>query len=326
MAAQDRSTNDRINFNLRPAKRIERKLVAEALSSIYRYDTPRRFGYVGMGSYYFSDFILFHRLFGLEKMVSIEIDTKRKDRFEFNKPFDCIEMAWGPTAEQLPKLPIFDERPVICWLDYFDHLTDSIIGDVQTVLRRAQRGSALLVTLKSRQLDTPKRAQEFKASLSQDWRNLSDESLLGKGGKGVASFMTEVLAAAIEPTIADLNAGREEAEKIELRQIVKMIYRDGDPMVTMGWLFLTPAEAAKLDAAPRALDTPGVVLLGNEMTEVTAPILTFREIAHLKSILPNGLAGEDFEKKAAAVPVPSDDARLFARLYRYFPSFADVEE
>jgi len=324
MAEQDRTPHARINFNLRPAKRIERKLVAEALSSIYRYDTPRRFGYVGMGSYYFSDFVLFHRLFGLEKMVSIEIDEAHKARFEFNKPFDCIEMAWGPTTEQLPKLPVFDERPVICWLDYYSQLTDSIIGDAQTVLRRAQRGSALLVTLKSRALDNVKKLNEFKGGLSENLRKLSDEALLAKGGKGLATFMTEVLVASIEPTIADLNAGRDEADKIELRQIVKMFYKDGDPMVTIGWLVLTHAQAAKLDAAPPALDAPGIVLSGSEMTEVSAPVLTFREIAHLKSILPNGPAADDFEKRAGAVP--ADDARLFARLYRYFPSFADVEE
>ncbi len=324
MADQGLTPHARINFNLRPAKRIERKLVAEALSSVYRYDTPRRFGYVGMGSYYFSDFVLFHRVFGLEKMVSIEIDEAHKDRFEFNKPFDCIEMAWGSTQEQLPRLAVFNERPVICWLDYYDSLTDSIIGDVQTVLRRAQSGSALLVTLKSRALDNVKRLNEFKAGLSEDFRKLSDETFLARGGKGLATFMTEVLLASIEPTIADLNAGRQREEKIELRQIVKMFYKDGDPMVTIGWLILTPSQAAKLDVAPSALDSPGIVLSGSEMTEVSAPVLTFREIAHLKSILPNGLALADFEQRAGAVPV--EDARLFARLYRYFPAFADVEE
>jgi hypothetical protein len=314
----------RINFNLRPAKRMERKLIAEALSSIYRYDTPRRFGYVGMGSYYFTDFVLFHRIFGLERMFSIEIDEEHKSRFEFNKPFDCIEMAWGPTTEQLPKLSVFDERPVICWLDYYASLTDSIIGDMQTVLRRALPGSALLLTLNSKSPDTVAKLNAFKASLSEGFRKLSTEALLGKGAKGMAEFMTEVLVASMEPTVADLNSGREAAEKIELRQIVKMFYKDGDPMITIGWFILTPAQATKLDAPPSALDAPGIVISGKDMTEVTAPVLTFREIAHLKSILPNSAAAPDFETRAGSVPV--DDARIFAKLYRYFPSFADVEE
>jgi len=324
MSDQNHAPHTRINFNLRPAKRIERKLVAEALACIYRYDTPRRFGYVGMGSYYFSDFVLFHRIFGLDKMVSIEFDENNKRRFEFNRPFDCIEMAWGSTSDKLPTLPIFEERPVICWLDYYSTLTDSVIGDVQTVLRRAQFGSAILVTLKGRALSSSKKLSEFRAGLSEGARNLSDESLLGQGSKGLASFMSEVLLASIEPTIADLNAGRDEAEKIELRQIIKMTYQDSDPMVTMGWLVLTHGQAAKLDAAPVALDAPGITLFGSDMAEVSAPVLTFREIAHLKSILPNGLTADDFEVQAGAVP-PAD-ARLFASLYRYFPSFADVEE
>jgi hypothetical protein len=324
MADLGRPPHAKFNFNLRPAKRIERKLVAEALSCIYRYDTPRRFGYVGMGSFYFSDFVLFHRLFGLDKMISIEMDRDNEERFVFNKPYDCIEMAWGSTSEQLPSLAVFSERPVICWLDYYSTLTDSVIGDVRTVLRRAQPGSAVLVTLNSRPVDSKARLQRFEQGLISDTRRLSDKALLSEGPRGLATFMLEVLTASIEPTVADLNAGRPDAEKIELRQIINMLYQDGDPMLTIGWLVLDSSQAAKLDASPSALDTPGIALHGRDMVEVRAPALTFREIAHLKSILPNGSAADDFEQKAGAIPI--DDARLFARLYRYFPSFADVEE
>lgn len=316
--------HDRINFNLRPAKRIERKLIAEALSCIYRYDTPRRFGYVGMGSYYFSDFVLFHRLFGLNKMVSIENDSTNAERFKFNKPFDCIEMAWGNTHDQLPQLPIFDEQPVICWLDYYDSLNDLIIGDAQTFIRRAQAGSALLITLKSAALAKPVDITKFKEGLEETSRKLSDEKLLSKGAKGLGEYMSEVLVASIEPTVTDLNEGRPDDQKLELRQIVKIFYRDAAPMMTIGWLLLDPKQAERLDENPSALDAPGISLAGGQMTEVIAPVLTFREIAHLKSILPNGIAAADFETKAGAVPI--DDARRFAQLYRYFPSFADVEE
>jgi hypothetical protein len=324
MQDQPRPPHEKINFNLRPAKRIERKLVAEALTCIYRYDTPRRFGYVGMGSFYFSDFVLFHRLFGLERMISIEMDRSNENRFTFNKPYDCIEMAWGSTTEQLPSLAIFSERPVICWLDYYSTLTGSVIGDVQTVLQRAQPGSALLVTLNSRPIDSKARLRKFEEELAADTRRLGDKELLGQGARGLAQFMSEILNASIESTVADMNAGRVTKDKIEVRQIVYMAYQDGDPMVTIGWLVLDPEQASKLDASPSVLDAPGVSLQGGGLMEVRAPVLTFREIAHLKSILPNGSASDDFEQKVGAIP--AQDARLFARLYRYFPSFADVEE
>jgi len=277
-----------------------------------------------MGSYYFSDFVLFHRIFGLEKMVSIEIDQKNKARFLFNKPFDCIEMAWGSTTDQLPQIELFTERPVICWLDYYDYLTDPIIGDVLTVLRRVQAGSALLVTLKSRSLDTVQKLKDFEKNLSEENRDLSDQKLLQKGAKGIANFMTEVIAEAMAPVMLDMNEGRKPEDKLQLRQIVKMFYRDGDPMVTIGWLILSPAQTLKLDLSPSALDAPGIALEGSDLKEVSAPVLTFREIAHLKAMLPNGMAAPEFETKIG--PVPLQDAQLFASLYRYFPNFADVEE
>ncbi len=150
MATEALQPHDRINFNLRPNKRIERRLVAESLACIYRYDNPRRFGYVGMGSYYFSDFTLFHRVFGIGCMVSIERDEDNCERFDFNKPFDCIQMKYGETSDVLPTLDIFDKAPVICWLDYYDRINDCILGDIRTVLTKAQLPESVLSSARTR--------------------------------------------------------------------------------------------------------------------------------------------------------------------------------
>ena len=310
---------ERINFNLRPSKRIERKMVGEALAAIYRYDSPRRFGYIGMGSYYFSDFILFHRLFGLDKMFSIEASSD-SERFEFNKPYKCIEMVWGYTNEKLPTLKVFDERPVICWLDYYDRLTSSVLGDIKTFITKAQVGSALIVTVSCTPFSKKSPKADFLKELPEDLRDVSDKAVL-QSAKEISRYMCDVITAAVEAQLVDRNA--ENPRSLSMRQIVNIYYKDNTPMATFGWLLLDNTRSEKLDADPLALDSPGVMVDG-KLTEIISPVLTFREISHLKTHLPAGADTDNFLRSAK--PITEDAAKRFAELYRYYPSFADVEE
>lgn len=53
---------------------------------------------------------------------------------------------------------------------------------------------------------------------------------------------------------------------------------------------------------------------------IEVPNLTYREIRHLEAQLP----AEDFVGLDAPA-VPKSDVERFARLYRYFPTFAETE-
>lgn len=310
--------HERINFNLRPAKRIERKLVVESLASIYRYDSPRNFGYVGMGSYYFSDFTLMHRAFGIDCMISIERDTENQPRFDFNKPYECVNIEYGTTHEKLPGLDIFNKRPVICWLDYYDPLNEAILGDVEEIATRAKPGSALVMTLACAAVQANKVSEYFLALPASARTAKNREAVMTRDG--LHKFMLSQIENRLQSVLARLSGIR---SRVVAKRILNLQYRDGMTMATYGWLFLDDARLAKLEAAPPALDTPAIAK-GDAIYEITAPPLTFKEIAHLKTLLPKHLKPADYLKKA--LPVQADHAESFARFYRYYPAFADVEE
>ena len=108
----------KIDYRLRPAKNVERKMLAEAFNRLSKFAPVNSYRYIGMGSLYFSDFILFHRSLGFQKMISIEAEEKepQQERFKFNKPFNCVDIKFGFTSKILPNLN-WDTRDVI-WLDY----------------------------------------------------------------------------------------------------------------------------------------------------------------------------------------------------------------
>ena len=64
----------------------------------------RNYKYVGFGSIYFVDFILFHKLLGIDNLKSIEHDTEAMTRCEFNKPFGNVELEQATASEVIPNL------------------------------------------------------------------------------------------------------------------------------------------------------------------------------------------------------------------------------
>lgn len=143
--ADDRpSSYERINYSLRPAKAIERKMMCEAFRRLTPFGSVHTYRYVGFGSAYFSDFALFHRALGIHDMVSVEKDEANESRFVANRPFKCIRLEFGHSNDVLPRLN-WDVR-TIAWLDYDGRLTESVLRDVELVAARAVRGTVLVLS------------------------------------------------------------------------------------------------------------------------------------------------------------------------------------
>ena len=105
----------------------------------------RDYQYTGMGSIYFVDFMLFHRLLGIKEMLSVEIDDKIEKRVDFNKPFKCVRTKIGPIGEVIPSLS--RDMKHLLWLDYDEILTNSHLQDASLATAYLSTGSILLVTV-----------------------------------------------------------------------------------------------------------------------------------------------------------------------------------
>ena len=93
----DKASFDVVNYSLRPNKNIERKLIFESLRMMDNIFDFSSYRYVGMGSLWFVDFILAHKMLHINNMVSIEMPEYEK-RVEFNKPYNCINIEPGDTT------------------------------------------------------------------------------------------------------------------------------------------------------------------------------------------------------------------------------------
>lgn len=139
-------SDQKINYQVRPAKSIERKMLCDLIREIQLIRADGAMRYIGLGAKYFTDFLLLHNEFGITDMISIEAEKERQIRYEFNKPLKCIQMWYGTTNEVLPQIDGFDEKMNLIWLDYDNSFEDTMLFDVETICRNLNVGSMFFVS------------------------------------------------------------------------------------------------------------------------------------------------------------------------------------
>ena len=308
---------ERINYALRPAKNIERKMIADALRRLREFAPVHNYSYVGFGSAYFSDFSLFHKALGIRRMTSIEKDEDNADRFEFNRPFACVDMKMGLSTDVLPTLEWAID--VIVWLDYDGVLNRTPLADVQFVVSEARAGSVLMLSVNvapGAVHADPDRVAILRDAVGAE--NVPAEiGSTDLGGWGLARVCRSIVQNTIDATLRDRNAALAPEDETHFRQIFNFHYKDGVRMLTIGGVFYRPDQLTILDKCAFG-DFP-YVTEDDAAYLIEVPNLTFREMRHLNSQLP--LA----DAVLASPGVPERDVDRYERVYRYFPAFVDAE-
>lgn len=306
---------EKVNYSIRPAKCIERKMLAEAFQRLWRIDRLDHFRYVGFGSTYFTDFILFHKALGFNDMISIEKDIENEDRFRFNCPFACVNIEFGESNVILPSLD-WDKKNIV-WLDYDGKMDKEKLQDVDCVCSNVVAGSVIIVSVNAEPGDVT--VDRLKAMERVFGRNLLPTNITVKDidDWGTAKVYRTMIDNQINSLLRERNGILPAGEKLVYKQLFNFHYKDGARMLSTGGLIfrenqVADVEACHFESLPYFRD-------GSDPFLIEAPNLTYREIRHLDSQLP--------EQSGCAIQtnVPVLDQEKYKHVYRYFPSFVEAE-
>lgn len=322
-----------INYALRPAKGIERRMLCAAFERLHPFQRIQDYRYVGFGSIYFTDFQLLHRELGITDMLSIEQDVSAKACFRFNRPYKCIRLKFATSAEVLPTLNW--RRRTILWLDYDDRLNMSILGDIATVCLRATSGSLLVISVNAQPDAEPSKEdrdlyqeETGKPFDLKDYRLRVAKQLIGEKlpagtsgadlrGQELARVFREIINNEIAEQLSIRNAMLPAEDRISYRQLFNFRYKDGASMLTVGGILYAAAEEQAVTAC--GFDTLPFIQSGSGHCSIKAPCLTAKEIRHLNSQLPTRPA-----VRLRAPGVPLADIQRYSEVYRYFPTFGEI--
>jgi len=336
MAWLEQGSYEKINYSLRPAKNIERKMMFEIFNRLSVINHMSDYRYIGFGSAYFSDFILAHKTFGISDLISIEIDDEEvNDRFRFNKPYTCIDLKFGYSKEILPTLKLSEKKSIL-WLDYDKSLNLDMFEDVATFFREACPGSVFAITVNVE----PYRIPPAKKDVSEkDYRREKLEKAVGSkripheyldinlGNKENPQAIITILNNEISNILNVRNGSKSTGNKFLYKQLLNFLYKDGALMLTLGGILYSESQNSEIERM--AFHNLDYVRESNESLLINVPNLTYKEIRSLDNLLPHRIdidSGEIDRSDSNFVNIPvlkPIDIINYAKVYRFFPNFAE---
>ncbi|MCD1261995.1 hypothetical protein B5M42_024740 [Paenibacillus athensensis] len=310
---EKKSSYERINYSIRPSKAIERKMLCESFRKLDEFAALETYRYIGFGSTFFSDFILFHKNLGITNMISIEKDIENQERFEFNKPFNCIEMEFGLSKEVLPTIEWYYKS--IIWLDYDTQINEDVLTDLNTIFSNIISGSIVVITCNAHY--RPNQAYHvMKKNLNNRMPHYikEDDCENWKAALRTRDIMYDEIVSVINTR----NIPRRTGNKFVFQQLFNFHYSDGTRMITFGGIFFEEGEKERFEKC--GFSRLPYIRTEKDPFYIEVPSLTIREIRNLDSQLPN--------ENLADVMLPgvkSDDIRKYSENYRFFPTFSETD-
>lgn len=333
MAKKNKPNFESINYNLRPAKGVERKMLCEAFSRLSVLDNIKNYRYIGFGSTYFTDFNLFHKNLGIKDLLSIEKEKAYAARVKFNIPYSCIEVEYGPSTTVLPSLPWHKwKQKCIVWLDYTQPLLEFMLGDINTVVSSVEPGSVFLISVNISPDKTGKSNndtdEEFDDETVKKIRYQKLVERVGDAAPAEASDLNlnvannkkvirKIIDSQIKSAVRTRNIDKEGAERLLYSQVFNIFYRDGADMLTIGGILYDSNQTEKVKAMN--LHDLDFISDGENTFDIVVPNLSIREMHALDALLPSK------HDDAFKLPLSKEDVNNYANIYRYFPTFAEAQ-
>jgi hypothetical protein len=303
----------KVPYDLRPAKQVERRMIVEALHALSLQGFPiRDYLYTGMGSVFFVDFILFHRMLGIRRMLSVEADSAIERRIRFNRPFGCVQITMNKIGNVIPTLSKDQEH--LLWLDYDSIIDREHLEDIWLAAAHLSKRSILLVTV---DVEPPVESGEPRS-----WKRYFDSECpeyLG-GLRKAKDFAQSNLPSVNREIIANCIASGVSGRGVQFLPLFSFSYADGHEMLTFGGMIGSEEDRVLLKARlSRAEFAFATLSLNQPLYRISVPVLTRKERLYLDREMPcpKRWKPKDFE-------LPNELIERYRQIYRYYPVYAEL--
>lgn len=258
-----------VNYMFRPKKQIERKIITEILQELKKEIRLSKYLYIGFGSIYYYDFILFHKILNMNNLLSID-DKSTKKRFEFNRPYDFISFENKISTDFLSE---YDwKQNSVLWLDYDNKLENIVLSDIKIIAKNCKKKDFLIITVNA-----------YCGNVGNE-RDQARENFYSKFGMYISSdyhnkkyYTPKNFPYLLQEVILKYLMTVSEYQNISFYKLFSFRYRDGSPMFTMGGIFDDNEELWNKDWGNKFISTT------EEIKDINVPILTYCEKFYIDS-------------------------------------------
>jgi len=310
----------KVHYGLRPAKQVERRMLVDALLLLAEAGfRVRDYEYIGMGSIHFIDFAMFHKILGIQQMVSVEASDSIEKRIDFNRPYQPVvrTIVGKEIGEVISKLDT--RKQYLVWLDYDTVLCDGILKDIQLAVSRLAFGSVLLVTVDTELPKSTEHSGDLRPDEAQEYfEAFADCYLVDYHDETHYRYdnLPTITLAAVQGAIRSGLVGLTEKEFIPL---FNFVYKDTSRMLTAGGMIGGRREKQRINKSRLVKTCYYRSDFSLPPCSIRVPCLTRKEVLYLEANMPAkaGWAPEAFE-------LPADEVEQFCKIYRFFPMYAEL--
>lgn len=310
---------EKFNYLLRPSKQVERKLFIEALHHLCSLGYPiYRYTYLGFGSVYYADFILFHKYLYMKSMICVERDDIER-RMTFNRPYRFIKLVMKPVSQVIPELS--RKRKYLVWLDYDRQLDIEMLEEIYGFLQILEPGSLFIVTVDSEpRLPEHQHAgtlsiEEAETKLLELVRTNFGQLVSGEITKqrltpeDMPMLYSEIIKSHIETSLLS-------RQGVKFHQLFNFVYADGAQMLTFGGLL--DDTRGRIAGAARSMLTLPCFCTSSRPERISVPPLTVREKQWIDSNLKVALS------RAKRIDLDETLVRNYIKYYKYYPTYYET--
>ena len=329
MSEQDQNRSfEYINYMFRPKKQIERKIIVEILQELKNEIPLSEYLYIGFGSIYYYDFILFHKMLNINKLLSIDDKSTRK-RFNFNRPYDFITFKNEISTDFLSK---YDwKQNSMLWLDYDNKLKDIVLSDIKIITKNCKKKDFLIITINAHCGNVGDERDQARECFYNKFRMYISPEYHDK-----KYYTPKYFPYLLQEVILNYLMTMSEYRDINFYKLFSFSYKDGSPMFTMGGIFNDKRELCNRKWDNKFISTD------EEVKDINVPILTYCEKFHIDSHIEelkqeiekiecenkegdSSLIEEKMTKKINKT-LPFElgsfyDLKNYIKFYRYYPQY-----
>lgn len=276
--------------------------------------------YVGLGSIWFADFQLAHRLLKARRMVSIEQDEIIFQRAKFNRPWRTVDVRNGWSNAVLPDLlneQMYGNAPWVVWLDIDRAIDEDHLEELQQLAVDLPENSVLLTTFTAvdttygQPADRNARLKDIFGEAIEDRPFAS-----AKEAREQTRMMSVLSQATLDAVVSHtLKSGR----KGGVVPCARLMYKDGMPMVTVGWALPTQTNLA---AVRRLVARPSWSAMDDD--PIITPPLTHKEILALQARMPSSRPLSEASVRRLGFALPDDARTSYSKHYLRYPVYSQL--
>ena len=258
-----------VNYMFRPKKQIERKIIIEILQELKKEIPLSKYLYIGFGSIYYYDFILFHKILNMNNLLSID-DKSTKKRFEFNRPYDFISFENKISTNFLSE---YDwKQNSALWLDYDNKLKDIVLSDIKIITKNCKKKDFLIITLNAYCEKSWSKRKQARENFYREFGTYVSQKCKDK-----KYYTPKNFPLLLQDVIINYLMTMSEYGDIKFYKLFSFRYQDRSPMFTIGGIFDDNEELWNKDWGNKFISTT------EEIKDINVPTLTYCEKFYIDS-------------------------------------------